>query len=98
MQHRCYTSRMPTTRKRHTITETPPVERALEALREEAGHRVDLAELVIIGAEAKLAAMQAAKEETAEGRRRIAERVRRGETLVDPQAARAVRKGGWVRP
>jgi hypothetical protein len=45
---------MPTTRPRHTITETPPVHEALEELRAKLnGERIDLAELVILGARAK---------------------------------------------
>lgn len=89
---------MPTTRKRHTITETPPVEEALTALREEAGLRVDLAELVVIGARAKLSEILTARQDAAGGRHRIAERVRRAEIPADPDAADAVRRGGWARP
>jgi hypothetical protein len=45
---------VPTTRPRHTITETPPVQEALDELRAKLnGERIDLAELVILGARAK---------------------------------------------
>ena len=45
---------MPTTRPRHTITETPPVQAALDQLREREGERIDFAELVTLGAEVKV--------------------------------------------
>jgi len=45
---------MPTTRPRHTITETQPVHEALDELRAKLnGHPIDMAELVILGARAK---------------------------------------------
>jgi acetylornithine deacetylase/succinyl-diaminopimelate desuccinylase-like protein len=37
VRHRCYTHAMPTRRRRHAITETPPVEAALDELREALG-------------------------------------------------------------
>ena len=52
--------RMPTTRRRHAITETPPVQAALDELRKELGtDRVELGELVVLGAEAKVAELRA---------------------------------------
>lgn len=98
MPHRCYTFRVPTSRRRHTITETAPVENALNALRDETDQRVDLAELVVIGAEAKLAALRSARDAAVVGRRRVAQRVRNRDTGADPAAADAVRREGWVRP
>ncbi len=52
---------MPTTRPRYTVTETPPVHRALDELRAEMREnptglredRIDFAELVILGAQEK---------------------------------------------
>jgi hypothetical protein len=52
---------VPTTRPRHTITETPPVHEALDQLRAQMREapvwpredRIDFAELVILGAQAK---------------------------------------------
>jgi hypothetical protein len=46
---------MPTTRPRHTITETPPVQEALDELRAKLGQgeTIDFAELVTLGARAK---------------------------------------------
>ncbi len=46
---------MPTTRPRHTITETAPVQEALDELRRELGEdRVELPDLVIRGARDKV--------------------------------------------
>lgn len=58
---------MPTTRPRHTITETPPVQAALDELRAKLGEgeRIDFAELVTLGAEVK--ARQMATEDAAAG-------------------------------
>jgi hypothetical protein len=45
---------MPTTRPRHTITETPPVQEALDELRAKLNDDpIDFAELMILGARAK---------------------------------------------
>jgi hypothetical protein len=90
---------MPTKLRRHAITETPPVQAALDALRVELGDaRVELGELVILGARQKLADLRAQRDATATGRRRLADRVRRRDIPVDPAAADAVRRGGWARP
>lgn len=89
---------MPTKRRRHAITETPPVERALQPLRDRlAGDRLDLAELVILGAGAKLAQIEGEERETREARRWLAERIRGDEPLADPEAAERVRRSGWAR-
>jgi hypothetical protein len=66
---------VPTTRSRHTITETPPVQEALDELRAKLGQgeTIDFAELVTLGARAKVrrlgaddAAMRTAREQFAE--------------------------------
>jgi hypothetical protein len=89
---------VPTRRRRHAITETPPVEAALDELRRELGtDRVELGELVILGARAKLAAVRAEREGEAAARRRLANRVRARGVPVDPQAADEVRSSGWAR-
>jgi hypothetical protein len=46
---------VPTTRPRHTITETPPVQAALDELRAKLGaeERIDFAELLTLGAQVK---------------------------------------------
>ena len=99
MLHRCYTRFiMPTNRRRHAITETPPVEAALDELRRELGSdRVELGELVILGAGAKLAAIRADREGGATARRRLADRVRTRAVEVDADAADEVRSSGWAR-
>jgi hypothetical protein len=89
---------MPTNRRRHAITETPQVEEALDELRGElGGDRVQLGELVILGARAKVAQIRAERGATAELRRRLAERVRSRGLPVDAEAAERVRRSGWAR-
>jgi hypothetical protein len=89
---------VPTSRRRHAITETPPVEAALDELRRELGtDRVELGELVILGAGAKLAAIRAERDGGAAARRRLADRVRARAIQVDPDAADEVRSAGWAR-
>jgi len=89
---------MPTTRRRHAITETPPVQAALDELRRELGtDRVELGELVVLGASAKLATLRAERDDGAALRRRLADRVRGRNTRVDRRAADEVRHSGWAR-
>jgi hypothetical protein len=90
---------VPTRRRRHAITETPPVQAALDELRREVGHdRVEMGELVILGANEKLARMRAQRDDAADRRRRLADRIRRGEISADRSAADEVRRAGWARP
>lgn len=90
---------MPTNRRRHAVTETPPVQAALDELRHELGtDRVELGELVVLGAGAKLASLRAARSDTVQRRARLAERVRAGRLGVDAAAANEVRARGWARP
>jgi hypothetical protein len=89
---------MPTKRRRHAITETPPVEAALEELRHELGNdRIELSELVVLGARAKLAQVRSEREDAATLRRRLADRVRSRSLPVDRDAATEVRRSGWSR-
>jgi hypothetical protein len=89
---------MPTKRRRHAITETPPVEAALEELRHELGNdRIELSELVVLGARAKLAQVRSEREDAATLRRRLADRVRSRSLPVDRDAAAEVRRSGWSR-
>lgn len=89
---------MPTSRRRHAITETPPVEAALDELRRELGtDRVELGELVVLGAAAKLASVRAEREGDARLRRRLADRVRSRSLPVDVHAAEFARQAGWAR-
>jgi hypothetical protein len=96
--HRCYTERIPTKHPRHAITETPPVRAALDELRDELGDgRIEFSELLILGAQEKLARLRAQREDVADRRARLADRIRRRDLPVDPAAAEAVRRSGWAR-
>jgi hypothetical protein len=90
---------MPTKRRRHAITETPPVQAALDELRAEVGDaRIELGELVILGAQRKVAQLRVERDETSVRRRQLAERVRRRDIPADRTAADEVRRAGWARP
>jgi len=100
---RCYTGvtlrRIPTKRRRHAITETRSVQAALDELRGELGDgRIELGELVILGAQEKVAQLRAERDDTAGRRRELAERIRRRDIPADRRAADEVRRAGWARP
>ncbi|MGA2924781.1 MAG: hypothetical protein ABSG43_02115 [Solirubrobacteraceae bacterium] len=59
--------------------------------------RIELGELVVLGAGAKLAALRAERADTAALRSRLASRVRSRRVGVDIDAAVDVRAGGWAR-
>lgn len=89
---------MPTTRKRHSVTETDPVQRALEPLRS-AGVPIDLADLVRRGAESladELAGRRADDEHRARLRQRFVDRTARGDG-IDVDAALEARGRAWSR-
>jgi hypothetical protein len=89
---------MPTKRRRHAITETPPVEAALDELRRELGtDRIELGELVVLGAAAKLESIRAERGSDVRLRRRLADRVRSRSLPVDVHAAELARRTGWAR-
>lgn len=90
---------MPTQRRRHAITETPPVQAALDELREELGDtaRIEFGELVILGANEKVARLRATRSDMTARRQQLAERIRRRELPVDRIAADEVRRSGWAR-
>lgn len=89
---------MPTKHRRRAITETPPIQAALEELQSELGSdRIELGELVVLGADAKLAALRAEREGGAALRKRLADRVRSRELPVSREAAEEVRVSGWAR-
>ena len=96
----CYTHLVPTTRPRHTITETPPVQAALDELRARLGEdeRIDFAELVTLGAEVKVRRMATENAATATARRRLAEMIRSGSFryTVDVEAADEVKRLGLI--
>jgi hypothetical protein len=76
----------------------PPVEAALDELRRELrDERVDLAELVVLGAEQKLARLRAERASTASLRRQLADQIRGRRLPIDPAAAETVRRSGWAR-
>jgi hypothetical protein len=93
----CYTGPVPTRHPRHSVTETPPVREALDALRLR-GERVRMGDLVIRGARERLRELEAERDdeaERAELRRQLVERLRTGEG-IDVDAAYEVREHGWI--
>jgi hypothetical protein len=94
---RCYTWMVPTTRPRHTITETPPVQEALDELRTKLnGQRIDFAELVILGARAKARRLPDDEELDRKARRELAEMIRTRSVPVDIRAAEEVKHLGLI--
>jgi hypothetical protein len=90
---------MPTTRPRHTITETPPVQAALDELRAKLGEgeRIDFAELVTLGAEVKARRVDNPSEAASRAREEIAEWIRTGNgPKVDVEAADEAKRLGLV--
>jgi len=80
---------MPTTRPRHTITETPPVQEALDRLRAQMGsQKLDYAELLMLGAEEKERRLRRDEDAAREARHRLAEMVR-NRTLPEMDVAAA---------
>ena len=89
---------MPTKHRRHAITETPSVQAALDELRGELGdRRIEFGELVILGANEKVAQLRAERDDTTARRRQLADRIRRREIPADRAAADEVRRAGWAR-
>jgi len=91
---------VPTTRPRHTITETPPVQAALDELRAKLGEgeRIDFAELVTLGAEVKARRVATDDAAAAIARQRLAEMIRSGSFryAVDVEAADEVKRLGLI--
>jgi len=89
---------VPTTRPRHTITETPHVHEALDELRAKlGGERIDFAELVVLGARAKARQLPDVDREAREARGRLAEMIRTGSgPEMDPAAAAEVKYLGLI--
>lgn len=89
---------MPTTRPRHTITETKPVQRVLDELRRlQGGEKIELPDLVIRGAEEKIRELRAESEQAHRARRDIAEWIREGNgPEIDVAAAEEVKHLGLV--
>ena len=89
---------MPTRRPRHTITETPPVERALRRLRAlRSGAQIDFKELVILGAEEKAARLQRDGEGAQRHETLIEEFLAlRADDRIDAAAGLALHESGWA--
>ncbi len=81
------------------ITETPPVQEALEELRAKLGEgeRIDFAELVALGARAKASRLQAESARARAARERLIDEVLNGGGGVDVRAAEEVKHIGlWA--
>lgn len=100
MRHGATLALVPTTRPRHTITETPPVQEALDELRAKLGEgeRIDFAELVALGARAKARRLRADERVTTEALKRLAEMVRTRSFPyeMDVAAAEEVKRLGLI--
>ena len=91
---------MPTNRRRHAITETPPVQEALDELRAVLGDdRVPMGDVVIRGAREMAAEIREKQSEKVRRLHRLADRIRNREGFdVDLAAAEEVRRTGWAKP
>jgi hypothetical protein len=90
---------MPTTRPRHTITETPPVQEALDELRSKLGKEetIDFAELVTLGARVKARRLNDDDAEARAARERLAEMIRtRSIPSIDVATAEEVKYLGLI--
>jgi hypothetical protein len=90
---------VPTTRPRHTITETPKVQAALDELRAKLGEseRIDFAELVTLGAQVKARRLADRSEEARRARREMIDWIRNGNgPKVDVAAADEVKHLGLI--
>jgi hypothetical protein len=89
---------VPTTRPRHTITETPPVQEALDELRANlgAGERIDFAELVTLGAHVKARRLRMDGAEAQAAAKRLAEMIRTRSIPIDIEAAAEVKHLGLI--
>jgi hypothetical protein len=97
VQHGATLDLVPTTRPRHSITETPPVQEALNALRAAQGSdRIDFSELTVLGAQEKLRRLERDSDAARAARERLAEMIRTGEIPVDIEAADEVKRLGLV--
>lgn len=87
---------MPTTRPRHTITETPPVQEALDELRRELGEdRVELPDLVIRGAREKAREVRAQRSSDERKLASLVDAIEARGLGLDPEAAAEARRA-WL--
>lgn len=71
---------------------------ALDELRLELGtDRIELGELVVLGADVKLRQLRTTRGQQDQRRQRLAARVRERRIGADPAAAELVRTSGWAR-
>ncbi|HLM86526.1 MAG TPA: hypothetical protein VK272_10115 [Solirubrobacteraceae bacterium] len=89
---------MPTIRPRHTITETPPVQEALDELRAKLnGDPIDFSELMILGARAKARRLPDQSEKARKAREELADWIRNGTgPKLDIDAAEEVKYLGLI--
>ena len=88
---------MPTRRPRHTVTETPPVERALRRLRTLQPGAIDFKELVILGAHEKAARLERGGDGTDRSSRIEDFLALRASERLDAGAGLALHESGWTR-
>jgi hypothetical protein len=89
---------MPTSRKRHMVTETDEINAALERVRAVTDEKVSLGELVLLGAERKVEIAQAKRDDAdrrAVLREQFLDRTRSG-AGVDFEALLRVHDEGWA--
>jgi hypothetical protein len=87
VRHGATLDAMPTSRPRHTITETPPVQEALDRLRAQIGsQKIDYAELLVLGAEEKARRLERESEAVDEAIERLVRDILEGEH--DPEEVR----------
>lgn len=88
---------MPTKHPRHMVTETGPVAEALAELRRAVGDDgFTLPELVVLGAQRRLAEERARQADGDRALRDLVAMVRARSIPVDVEAADEVRRTGWV--
>jgi hypothetical protein len=87
---------MPTTRPRHTITETAPVQEALDELRRELGQdRVELPDLVIRGARERVRELRMRRSASERRLGALVDALQAGRLDLDPALADEAR-GAWL--
>lgn len=89
---------MPTTRPRHTITETPDVKEALDKVRAklQEGEKIDYAKLLMVGAEVTASRLGAQSKANRLALSRLIDMVRTRSIAIDLEAAEEVHRFGWI--